>query len=165
MAEIKATRIDFRLVHGQVATKWTKILDISKIIIIDDETAEDSFLCELFDLAAPQGVKVVVYDVKKAMERWNSKKFGKGRVLVLFKTVETAYKVWKEGFFYDDLCVGQVPGAEGRRIAYKTVNLNDQELEWLHELWQKDVKVYCQMVPDEKPMAFDDVYKKLKKED
>lgn len=163
MAEICATRVDFRLIHGQVATKWAKILDITKIVIIDDETAEDEFLIDLFSLAAPQGIKVVVYTKEKAAEKWKKNQFGKGRVLVLFKTVQTAYDMWNNGFKYDDLCVGQVPGGEGRRVAYKTVNLNDQELEWLHEIQEKDVKVYCQMVPDEKPMNFKDLYLKMTK--
>ena len=36
MAEIKLVRVDFRLIHGQIITKWRKIFKISKIIVIDD---------------------------------------------------------------------------------------------------------------------------------
>lgn len=163
MATLAATRIDFRLIHGQVATKWAKILNISKIVVIDNETSKDEFMIELLKLAAPQGVKVVVYDEEKALARWEKNQFGtSGRVLVLFKTVDAAYRMYHAGFHYDDLCVGQVPGEEGRKIAYKTVNLNDQELDWLNEIEKKGVHVYCQMVPDEKPAEFAGIYLKLR---
>lgn len=162
MATIAAVRIDFRLIHGQVATKWAKILNITKIVVIDRETSQDEFMIELLKMAAPSGVKVVVYDEAKAIEKYQKNQFGNsGRVLVLFKTVDTAYRMYHAGFHYQDLCVGQVPGAEGRKIAYKTVNLNAQELEWLHDIQSNQVHVYCQMVPDEKPADFTAIYKKL----
>lgn len=38
---IKLVRIDHRLLHGQVVFSWTKSLGISRIIVVDDETAND----------------------------------------------------------------------------------------------------------------------------
>ena len=164
MADIIATRVDYRLVHGQVATKWVKILNISKIIIIDDETAQDDFQKELLKLAAPAGVKVLVYTLDRALERWQEKKFGVGRVLVLFKYVQTAHDAYLRGFEYKDLVLGQVPGASDRKIAYKSVNLSNAELDVVKEIADRGVRVVLQMVPDEKPAAFQPVYDRLKAE-
>lgn len=164
MADIIATRVDYRLVHGQVATKWVKILNISKIVIIDDETSKDDFSKQLLKLAAPAGVKVLVYSLDRAMERWEEKKFGTGRVLVLFKYIQTAHDAYERGFKYADLVLGQVPGAENRKIAYKSVNLSNEELDLVKEIADQGVRVVLQMVPDEKPAAFQPIYDRLKAE-
>lgn len=34
MAEIRLIRIDFRLIHGQVVTKWVKQANADRIIIV-----------------------------------------------------------------------------------------------------------------------------------
>lgn len=164
MADIIATRVDYRLVHGQVATKWVKILNISKIVIIDDETAADDFQKQLLKLAAPAGVKVLVYSLDRALARWEEKKFGTGRVLVLFKYIETACAAYERGFTFSHLVLGQVPGRDDRKIAYKSVNLSNAELDLVKGLEDSGVEVVLQMVPDEKPAAFKPVYDRLKAE-
>ena len=39
---IVGARIDGRLIHGQVANLWTTKLNISRIMVIDDEVAENA---------------------------------------------------------------------------------------------------------------------------
>lgn len=39
---IIANRIDGRLIHGQVANLWTTTLNISRIMVVDDEVAENA---------------------------------------------------------------------------------------------------------------------------
>ena len=47
MANISLIRIDSRLIHGQVITKWVKIAKANRIIIIDDELAQDDFMASI----------------------------------------------------------------------------------------------------------------------
>ena len=39
--KIGTARIDDRLIHGQVATRWTKETNVSRIIVVSDEVAAD----------------------------------------------------------------------------------------------------------------------------
>lgn len=39
--EIRLARIDDRLIHGQVATVWTKETQVERIIVISDDVAKD----------------------------------------------------------------------------------------------------------------------------
>ena len=48
MAEIKMTRVDFRLVHGQIVVKWCKACDVDKIVVIDDVVASDDFMSQIY---------------------------------------------------------------------------------------------------------------------
>ena len=44
MKNIVWTRIDDRLVHGQVMTMWIQFTEAQEILIVDDTVAKDSFL-------------------------------------------------------------------------------------------------------------------------
>ena len=39
--DIRLTRIDDRLIHGQVATVWSKATGIERILVVSDEVAND----------------------------------------------------------------------------------------------------------------------------
>lgn len=43
MAEIKLFRIDSRLIHGQIITKWLKVTQADKIVVVDEMLAADDF--------------------------------------------------------------------------------------------------------------------------
>lgn len=56
MAEIVLCRIDSRLIHGQVMTKWVNQSQANKIVVVSDELAADEFMREIYLLSAPAGV-------------------------------------------------------------------------------------------------------------
>ena len=65
---IVGNRIDGRLIHGQVANLWTTKLNISRIMVVDDEVAENAIEKSGLKLATPAGVKLSVLPVAKAAE-------------------------------------------------------------------------------------------------
>ena len=65
---IVGNRIDGRLIHGQVANLWTTKLNISRIMVVDDEVAENTIEKSGLKLATPAGVKLSVLPVAKAAE-------------------------------------------------------------------------------------------------
>ena len=53
MKNIVLTRIDDRLIHGQVVTAWIKQYPINKILIIDDELSQNRLMERIYKAAAP----------------------------------------------------------------------------------------------------------------
>lgn len=41
---IKLLRLDDRMIHGQIATKWSRVLSVDRIIVINDEAANNSIV-------------------------------------------------------------------------------------------------------------------------
>lgn len=62
MAEIKLFRIDSRLIHGQIITKWLKVTQADKIVVVDEMLAADDFMKEVYVAAVPKGISVDIYD-------------------------------------------------------------------------------------------------------
>lgn len=68
MENLLLSRIDDRLIHGQVMTAWMKVRPAKQILVIDDKVAKDEFMIDVITLAAPKGIKVRVLSVDQATE-------------------------------------------------------------------------------------------------
>ena len=63
---ILLTRIDNRLVHGQVGVTWTTTLGANLIIVADDEVAENTLQQQLMEVTAQSsGAGVITAQEKK----------------------------------------------------------------------------------------------------
>ena len=63
---IIASRIDGRLIHGQVANLWGMKLGITRFMVIDDEVAQNDVEKQSLKLATPAGIRLSVLPVEKA---------------------------------------------------------------------------------------------------
>ena len=58
MANIVLCRIDSRLIHGQVVTKWVGQSQANRIAVVSDELDADPFMKNIYLMAAPPNIKV-----------------------------------------------------------------------------------------------------------
>ena len=116
MAEIKLTRVDFRLIHGQIVVKWCKAFEVDKIVVIDNVVAGDEFMLRVYASAVPAGIAVKAYDEAKALRLWNKNRFGEGKkVLILFKDLETCHRMIQAGMDLKSVQLGGVPPNAGQK--------------------------------------------------
>ncbi len=163
MKNIAMTRVDARLVHGQIAAVWTKRLGLNDIVILSDETADDEFVCDILQMAAPVGVNLAILHVDEGVRRWKDDAFPVGKTLLLFKDVDSAYEAYQKGVDFESLNIGQAPKIKDRIQVVGTVSMNLNELEKMEELEQKGVSVYFQPLPDESKVPLKKAAEKLRK--
>lgn len=161
MAEITLARVDHRLIHGQVVTKWMKIALANKIIIIDNYLAQETFMIDVYKMAAPAGVEVEIYSVEKAVEEFNKNKFGNGNIFLLFKNVDMAYKTFKAGLDYRKLQLGGIPSGTGKKMIFTAVSLDINEVNQLSEMRDAGYEINLHIVPEESSMSLDEAIKKF----
>lgn len=160
MAEIKLVRIDFRLIHGQVITKWFKQSLANEILIVDDLLSQDEFMSSIYTMAAPPGATVKIYSVEEAVSQWKKSELGNGKLFVLFKNVEQAYKAWKAGFPIPELQIGGLGSAPGRKVVFGPITMDDKDAKLLNEMSLRNVFVYLHQVPEEGKLDFEKVLEK-----
>ena len=85
------TRVDFRMIHGQVASVWIPHYSATKVVIIDDSTSKDMFVQQILTFAAPKGTTVEFYNVEDGVAKWKETQFGDGKIIVIFRSIEQAY--------------------------------------------------------------------------
>lgn len=138
------SRVDERLVHGQIITSWTKQLRIDKIYIIDDAISNDEFMTEVLLLSAPTGLTFEILSVNDANELLA--KEDSMRIMLLFKSIGSALKLKNAGYNLKDLNLGNVASSANRKKITKNVSLSEMEVEQIHELVDSGVEVYFQML-------------------
>lgn len=112
--KIGLTRIDDRLIHGQVATRWTKETNVQRIIVVSDEVANDHVRKTLLTQVAPPGVTAHVVDVDKMVRVWNNPKYGQDRVMLLFTNPTDVLRVVEQGVDIKTVNIGGMAFRQGK---------------------------------------------------
>ena len=82
MGTINLVRIDDRLIHGQVMTKWSKGMGTNAIYVIDDVTAADDFMKDIYiSTNSSANLKIEVYSVDEAVEEYKKNQYGDDKVI------------------------------------------------------------------------------------
>lgn len=162
MAEIVLCRIDSRLIHGQVMTKWVNQSQANKIVVVSDELAADEFMLEIYLLSAPAGVKVECYGIEDTIRRYRENQFENGRVLLLLPDLKSMKQVYDGGVTVPQIQVGGLGGAPNRKVVFQNITLDDPDVEILEYLQSKGVNIIFQTIPEDTPMKFDEVLKRYR---
>lgn len=161
MDNFRLVRIDSRLIHGQVITKWLKRVDANKIVIIDDQLANDEFMKSIYVMAAPSDVKVEVYTIEDSVAEWEENQFDSDKILVLMKDVQTTYQAIKQGLPFQKIQIGGLGAGPDKKQAYGPIYFSDEDFEQLNELHDEGVEIILHQVPDEPSLEFTKVVPKF----
>src|ERR1700712_5240158 len=87
---IKLTRIDDRLVHGQVAMTWQPALDADCLVVANDKVAKDEFIKMTLGLAKPASAKLVIKSLADAATFINDPRAQNLKILLIINSVQDA---------------------------------------------------------------------------
>lgn len=160
MAEIVLCRIDSRLIHGQVMTKWVNQSGANKIVVVSDSLAADEFMLEIYLQAAPAGIKVECYSRADAVKHWTQEQFCSGKVLLLLPDLASMEQVYEQGIRVTDIQVGGLGGSPGRKVVFQNITLDDKDVEILKHLQEAGVTVIFQTIPEDVPQGLEAILKK-----
>lgn len=156
MAEIVFTRIDDRLIHGQVITGWLRHSGANRILIVDDLVAKDSFMLGILEMAAPPGINVVALTTEDAITKLKSDDWS-DKVLILTKTPKPVLDMVNADIPIHHLNVGGMGFKTNRKKIYRNIQATEEEVSDLKTLQEKGVKVEFRVVIDQKAIALDEV--------
>ena len=160
-AEIVHARIDYRLIHGQVITKWLKQCGANRIIIIDDGLSKDTFLGQVYKMAAPTGIQVDIVSVKQAANLWAPNKTVKVQIFILFKSVEMAKEAIDAGLNLSELQIGGLENTASRKVVHVGISMDKDDGEKLKSIQNKGTRVYFQTIPGEEIEELDEILRKV----
>ena len=148
MAEITLARVDDRLVHGQVMQVWTKGRGTNAATVIDDATAADEFMKEIYESTqSTGGLAIKVFSSDSIVDEWNKNQFGDDNVALIFKSIAYAKKAVDGGVPIKELNVGGIAIKPGTTKVIESVGLSKDDAELCKALDAAGVKVYFQKIP------------------
>ncbi|MDR2833098.1 MAG: mannose/fructose/sorbose PTS transporter subunit IIA [Streptococcaceae bacterium] len=137
--KIPLARIDSRLLHGQVATAWTKSASPDRIIVVSDAVAQDDLRKQLIGQAAPPGVKAHVVPVDQMIKVAQDPRFGGTKALLLFETPQDAARAIDGGVPIKELNVGSMAHSKGKVMVNSVLSMDQADVDVFKHL--KDVGV------------------------
>ena len=148
-------RIDDRLVHGQVMTAWARIFNIAKIIVVDDATAKNAFLCDVMKMAVPTGCSVQILSVADAVPVLQASEKSDEKTIVLVKAPIALRALIDQGIVIKEINVGNVGAGPGRKAVMRSTQLTKDEYDTLVWMSAQGIHIYFQMLPEAKSMELD----------
>lgn len=148
------TRIDERLIHGQVAGIWSTSLSTQRIIVANDEAATDPLQKSSLRMAAPSSMRLSVLGVEAAAKNIQSGKYGKQRLFLLFKNPKDVLRFIEAQGPIKTVNVGNMSYKEGAREVTKSIHVLPEEEQIFETIASKGVTVTAQLVPNDPVVDF-----------
>ena len=158
MANILLTRIDNRLIHGQVATQWTGSIGANLILVANDKVANDKVRQGLMDMAAPNGVATRYFTLQKTIEIIH-KAADRQKIFIVVESPEDVLALVEGGVEIKKVNIGNMHMSEGKRQVATSVAVDDKDVAAFKKLEEKGVKLEIQRVPSTSVEDISKLYK------
>ena len=132
-------RIDERLIHGQIAIKWSKHYNINRIVVANDQAAGNPLIQNTLRMAAPDQIKTAILPLAKAVSLLKDPRCAD---LPDVKTIN----VGNYGR------IGKEEVLDSRQRYSRNIYCNDQEAKDFQSLIQSGIPCFYQTVPEEAPV-------------
>lgn len=149
MQGVVLTRIDDRLIHGQVMTSWLNFTSANKIMVIDDQSAADPFMKTVLKNAVPGNVGLGVFTVEKAAARLKKGFQSDDRVIILVKYPKTVLQLMEQGIDFDQLNIGGMGANSEREKFYKNISASEEEREILKKIVDSGCRTEIQIIAED----------------
>ncbi len=158
-------RIDSRLLHGQVATGWSKAVNPTRIIVVSDAVAKDKLRSNLIKQAAPPGIKAHVVSIQHMAElAKDNQHFGGQRALLLFETPQDVLRAVEGGVPLKTINVGSMAHSIGKVQPNRTLAFNQDDIDTFRKLKQAGLTFDVRKVPGDLKGNMDEILKKAQEE-
>ena len=144
MPDILMTRIDNRLVDGQVGVAWTTALPgVNLIVVADDLAAADPLQQSRF-FTLDKTIAVI------------HKASASQHIFLVVRNPQSARKLVEGGVPIDKLCIGNMHVGPGKEVTGDVhVYMDEKDKEDLRAIRAKGVDVYIQIAPGDHKLDFD----------
>ena len=159
---IGLARIDDRLIHGQVATRWTKETNVTRIIVVSDEVAADTVRKTLLTQVAPPGVTAHVVDVAKMIRVWNNPKYAGDRVMLLFTNPTDVERVVEGGVDIKSVNIGGMAFRQGKTQVNNAISVDEKDIEAFKKLNERGIELEARKVSTDQKLKMMDLIAKVK---
>lgn len=144
---IKLTRIDDRLVHGQVAFTWTPALGVDCLLIANDKVAKDEFMKMTLNLAKPAGTRLLIKSLTDAATFLNDERAKTLKILVLVNSIKDVAELTANVPEITTVNFGGLRSKEGSRLISKAFAVNEEDILIIRTLLDKGIELELRQVP------------------
>ena len=158
MPNIVLTRIDNRLIHGQVATQWCGVVGANLLLVANDKVAGDEFRQGLMNMAAPAYAQTRFFTIEKTCAI-----IGKAspaqKIAIICENPQDVLRLVEGGVPITKLNIGNMHMAEGKRQVATSVAVDDDDVACFKQLQELGVELEIKRVPDTPAESIEKLFK------
>lgn len=158
MPNIMLTRIDNRLIHGQVATQWTGVVGANLLLVANDSVATDTFRQGLMNMAAPAYAQTRYFTIEKTCAII-SKASPSQKIFIICENPQDVLRLVEGGVPIKKVNIGNMHMSDGKRQVATSVAVDDADVAAFKKLQELGVELEIKRVPD---TATEDINKLFK---
>ena len=154
---IKLTRIDDRLVHGQVAFTWVPSLGVDCLVVANDKVAKDDFLKMTMNLAKPPSARLLILTVENAGVFLTDPKSRNLKVMLLVSSIIDASELANSLPEIHSVNFGGIRMKEGAKLISKAIAVCEEELPVINKMLEKGLELEIRQVPTDTKVMIKDL--------
>lgn len=158
MPDIVLTRIDNRLIHGQVATQWCGVVGANLLLVANDAVAGDEFRQGLMNMAAPSYAQTRFFTLEKTINIIH-KASANQHIAIICESPQDVLKLVEGGVPIKKVNIGNMHMAEGKRQVATSVAVDDDDVATFRKLQELGVELEIKRVPDTPAENVDKLFK------
>lgn len=152
---IKLTRIDDRLVHGQVAFTWTPAMSADCLVVANDKVAKDEFMKMTLGLAKPASARLVIKTLADAAKFINDARAQQMKILLIVNSVKDAAVMADTVSEITSINFGGIRTKEGSKPIAKAIALTNDDIVVIKEMLAKGLELEVRQVPTDKKVLIE----------
>lgn len=146
---LKIARLDDRLVHGQIINNWCTSEDITEILVINKDAANNEMRKTIIEMSVPEGINILFCDVSHALEIYEEEcKFES--LMIIFGNPFEILEFIEKGGKLSSLNIGGMSFKKDTKKLSTAVYVNDIELEILKKIAAKNVNLEIRLLPTDR---------------
>ena len=151
---IVLTRIDNRLIHGQIVGEWAGSAGANLLVVVDDEVAKNEVEKSVMQIAAQSlGMDSRFFTIEQTINVIH-KASSSQKILLLCKTPKTLRKLIEGGVDIDIVNIGNMHFSEGKKAISDKVYVDDEDLDDLNYIKSQVKEIYIRDTPNSKKEKF-----------
>lgn len=156
--KLALTRVDSRLVHGQVVQDWVPATGADLLIVANDEAAADPLQRMIMETCTcGDDVEVRVVPIGSVGQLLADPDTRRRSAILLVRDVPDASRLWSAGVRFERLNLGNVHAHAGSRLVSPSVCLNDEDVAALRDLLRAGVEVEIRAVSRERSRSLEEM--------
>ena len=162
---IKLCRLDDRMIHGQIVTKWSRVVPVDRIIVANDQAGSNPIIAKSLLMAAPGNIKVAVKPVKDAVELLPNPKASAHDILLIVANPQDLLTVVEQVEGIHRVNIGnwgllEASDGKQREMVSQFVALSEDEKAILAKVNEKVEDFVLQVTPDVSAIKVSSILKK-----
>ncbi len=154
---IVLTRIDSRLVHGQVLAGWLPFTNATMIIVADNIAASNYFQKKVMEIAVPPEIILKIEKVEDAVSDLQENRYEDEKIMIIFSRLNDVVEAVRKGLVFSSINLGNLNYTTGKRQVTPSIALDDNDIADLKTLLETGAHIDVRTVPRDQPARIETI--------